>query len=219
MSEYVYYIYKITNLINSKYYIGVRKQNVNKTDNYMGSGVAINNAYKKYGKENFTKEIIQYFDTHDELYEKEKQLVTPDLVNDPLCYNIALGGRGNIGFKHTKEAKEKIRLSSIGRNTDKVYTKETILKMSESHIGLKASNETKKKMSNARLGHKCSAKTLINMSNARKGRTFSDEAKHKMSKAKLGTKQQTVTCPHCGKVGGIAPMYVWHFDKCKQKLN
>ena len=57
------YIYKITNKTNGKWYIGSHE---GYRKNYMGSGVALNNAYQKYGIENFTKEILFYSDNHRE---------------------------------------------------------------------------------------------------------------------------------------------------------
>ena len=51
-----YYIYEITNLINGKRYRGQHKT-TNLNDNYMGSGVAINAAYEKYGINNFHKNV------------------------------------------------------------------------------------------------------------------------------------------------------------------
>lgn len=53
------YIYLITNNINNKQYIGQHRTN-HINDGYMGSGVALHRAYKKYGLENFTKEILFY---------------------------------------------------------------------------------------------------------------------------------------------------------------
>ena len=51
-----HYFYKITNLINEHYYYGIHSTN-NLNDGYMGSGVRLNKAYKKYGIENFTKTV------------------------------------------------------------------------------------------------------------------------------------------------------------------
>ena len=67
-------IYKIINQVNGKYYIGRHSTN-NINDSYMGSGIGIKNAIKKYGIENFKKEIIAFANTSDELWELEKSIV------------------------------------------------------------------------------------------------------------------------------------------------
>jgi len=56
-----YYFYKITNLINQKFYFGVHSTS-NLNDGYMGSGIALKKAYEKYGVFNFKKEILYFFD-------------------------------------------------------------------------------------------------------------------------------------------------------------
>lgn len=56
-----YTIYKITNLINQKIYIG-KHQTKNLNDGYFGSGIFLRKAISKYGKENFVKEIMFIFD-------------------------------------------------------------------------------------------------------------------------------------------------------------
>lgn len=90
------YTYKITNTVNGKYYIGIHRGEVN--DQYMGSGVAIKNAIKKYGKCNFKKKILKIHASIEEAWLHEKELVTEEVVNDPLCYNMHKGGRG--GWDH-----------------------------------------------------------------------------------------------------------------------
>lgn len=67
----------------------------------MGSGVAISRAYKKYGKENFIKEIIAECDSESDMYSLEKNLVIP-YINDNQSYNIMEGGVG--GFTHINES-------------------------------------------------------------------------------------------------------------------
>lgn len=85
--------YKITNNINNHFYYGVHNtDNIN--DNYMGSGKRLWYAYKKYGIENFTKEILKYFDTAKEAFEYESEYITEELIKDPNCYNIEGGGKG-----------------------------------------------------------------------------------------------------------------------------
>jgi hypothetical protein len=61
-------IYKTTNLLNGKIYIG---QDTNNNPNYMGSGKIIRDAIKKYGKSSFTKEILEECETIEHLNERE----------------------------------------------------------------------------------------------------------------------------------------------------
>jgi hypothetical protein len=81
--ETPYYFYKTTNLINGRFYYGsgIRK-------NYMGSGVALRHAIKKYGPENFKHERLRYFKTRKDAYEFERRfLVIYDIKNIKKCYN------------------------------------------------------------------------------------------------------------------------------------
>lgn len=87
-----HYLYKITNLINGHFYYGVHNTD-NLEDGYMGSGVRLKQSYKKYGIENFKKEIVQFFDTIEEAFEKEHEIVNEELIMLPECYNIQIGGR------------------------------------------------------------------------------------------------------------------------------
>ncbi len=98
-----YLVYKITNIINNKYYIGVH-QTLDKHDGYMGSGLAINRAYKKYGIENFKKEILFECATPEEMFAIEKEIVKPQRL-DIQSYNLMEGGKG--GF---------IEINSTGKN-------------------------------------------------------------------------------------------------------
>lgn len=85
------YFYKITNLLNNHYYYGIHSTD-NLDDGYMGSGKRLHYAYKKYGIENFTKEILKYFDTRKDASNYEAEMVTEQLVKDDNCYNCIKGG-------------------------------------------------------------------------------------------------------------------------------
>ena len=151
-------IYKTTNLVNGKFYIG--KDAKNKTD-YLGSGIILKYAIEKYGEQNFTKQILQECKTQNELNDAEIYWIEfYNATDKKIGYNIALGGAGGdtysnnpnldtiklkfagennpfYGKTHTQESKDKIRDSRLGKkawNSGKklIYSKETLEKMSSS---------------------------------------------------------------------------------------
>jgi cyclophilin family peptidyl-prolyl cis-trans isomerase len=98
-----HYLYKTTNLINDKYYYGIHSTN-NIDDGYIGSGSYLRNAIHKYGKDNFKREIIKYFDSREELVQGEIDLITEELVKNKYCMNIKLGGdKGSLGMVNVKD--------------------------------------------------------------------------------------------------------------------
>ena len=111
----MYYIYRITNKVNNKTYIGQHKY-INKDDNYMGSGKLLKRAIKKYGIDNFEKEIIVHnIKTREEADKLEIYYIDYERKKGKSEYNITSGGEGFKG-KHTEEAKKKIGLASKGNN-------------------------------------------------------------------------------------------------------
>ena len=92
-----YFIYKTTNIINGKYYIGMHKTK-NLDDGYLGSGTYFCNALNKYGKENFKREILEYCNSDEEMRNAEARYITEDVVNDKNSYNLKLGGFGGWDY-------------------------------------------------------------------------------------------------------------------------
>lgn len=86
-----YIIYKITNLVNNKIYIG-QHVTYDVDDNYMGSGIYLKRAIEKYGLSNFKKEILFECNNQKELDEKEAELVNENFVKRKDTYNLNLGG-------------------------------------------------------------------------------------------------------------------------------
>jgi hypothetical protein len=85
-------IYKITNLINNKIYIG---KDITSNPDYFGSGLLIKRAIKKYGCENFIKEVIDTTDDYNELSKKEIYWISfYKSTNRKIGYNITPGGDG-----------------------------------------------------------------------------------------------------------------------------
>ena len=113
-----YLIYQTTNMLNDMKYIG--KHITNKLDDdYLGSGLRLNHAIRKYGRENFSKEILHFCSDIDELNQLERMIVKESLVNDPAYYNMMLGGQG--GPQTDEKVREKLKIGS--RNQWKNLTK------------------------------------------------------------------------------------------------
>lgn len=178
----IYYtIYKTTNKTNGKFYIGKHITD-NPNDFYLGSGVALIKAIKKYGKDNFNKEVLHIFENEDEMNLKEKEIVTESFCRDNKTYNIGLGGEGGSHFKgkkHTDEMKRALSEKMTGRK----LTDEQKIKVSEANKKRKLSEETKKKLSEKAKGRFMSQEAKDKISNSLKGRIFTPEQKSKISAA------------------------------------
>ena len=193
--EFYGYIYLTTNLVNNKKYIGQHKGKPN--DSYLGSGIHIKQAIKKYGKENFKKEVLEYANSQEELNELEIKIIAlHNAVEDKNYYNVAIGGYtpvvvgGMKGKKHTEETKQKLRELNMGENNP-MFGKYGEL---NPNYGSQHSEETKKKISETRIekgvakgennpmyGKKHSEESRRKMSDSLKGREMSEETRLKIS--------------------------------------
>ena len=141
----VYTIYKTTNVLNGKIYIG-KHQTENPNDAYLGSGKALKKAIRAYGVENFCKEVLFVFGTEEEMNCMEKEILTEEFISDSSNYNEAVGGEGGPHFKgkkHSEETKRRIR----EKNKMIILSDEAKRKISESNRRRKLSAETRKKLS------------------------------------------------------------------------
>ena len=179
-------IYKITNKLNGKVYIGQSididtrwRQHINAKDNF-----AIHNAIKKYGEENFKFEVLLECPA-DMLNVWERDMIALYDCMSPYGYNLTEGGEGCKCSEETR-----LKLSNIRKG--KHFSEETKHKISESMKGKKRqpfSAETKKKMSDVRTGIQLSEETRLKMSEAKKGKKrqpFSAEHKRKISESYKG---------------------------------
>lgn len=132
-----YLIYKITNRLNNKIYVGKHKTE-NKDDGYFGSGLLLERAVKKHGKENFVKEILFELATEDDMNQKEADIVDEEFVARLDTYNIRLGGEGGWDAVNSQKSKHRTtaRMGSVNRvlrwNNDTTFRQEYGEKLSSS---------------------------------------------------------------------------------------
>lgn len=109
----MYTVYKTINLKNDKHYIGVHKTD-NPNDGYLGSGRAIEEAVRKYGRDSFEKEIIFITESKEEAYKKETELTLD--FNTNKTYNMRLGGVGGFTKENAHKGYNKVKdvIHSVG---------------------------------------------------------------------------------------------------------
>lgn len=209
------FIYKTTNLINNKFYIGKHSTN-DLNDNYLGSGTALNRAIKKYGRKNFKREILE-FCIIGKIKEKEEFWIKK-LNAIEKGYNIVENSGGGYinketyemmskkfkGRKLSDEVKKKIGDSNRGKNNylfGKNLSQEVKDKISKSNKGKIRSIKLRKRISETlitkinigeikppMLGKKHSEFSKLKNRNSHLGKKLSEETKKKMSESRSGCK-------------------------------
>lgn len=171
--EIYYYLYKITNLINRKIYVGVHKT-TNINDDYMGSGKLLKAAIIKYGIENFNKEILDTFDNPIDMFDAEAKLVNEDFISMNETYNIKLGGEGGWDYINSNfSSDQKIIAAKASRISYRDKLKNAEYAKS---ISIKHRNSTKNAWKNGKYIN-------ANIGYGFEGKHHTDEAKCKISKA------------------------------------
>lgn len=184
-----HYTYKIINLVNNKIYIGKHSTN-DLDDGYMGSGISIKNAIKKYGIDNFSKEILNFYNSSEEALNAEKLLVTPEFVDNRNNYNMRSGGIGCAYM--SEEVRNKISETLKIYYKDHPQSEETRLKKSEkaknnqAFAGHKHSEESKQKIRLKSIGRYHSEESKQKMRLKALGHKLSEESKQKIRESKKG---------------------------------
>lgn len=167
-----YYLYKITNKINQKFYIGVHSTS-KLEDGYMGSGKNLKRAIKKYGKENFEKEILETFDNAKDMYDAERHLVNEEFIKRPDTYNLKLGGEGQWNHINDYPMTERQR-ESISLGVRKAYASGKLKGWPSNGI-----------VKNGFAGKTHSSEAKHKIAKANEARVSSDERKHRIEISKL----------------------------------
>ena len=181
----------------------------------------LKNAIKSYGWNNLVKKVI--------------------LIADRwycLMIETRLRPTNNIGWNHTfgggcppDATGNKHRLGMSPPNKGVPWSDEVKARISAKKMGsipwnkgIPTSEETKKKQSLAKIGkpsHRKGAvlsdETIAKIKANRPKVVLSEAGRQAIIKANTGRKHGTLTCPHCGKTGGLTAMPRWHFNNCKEK--
>ena len=213
-------IYKATNIVNGKIYIGQTIKSLKTRKNaHVSDALSVNDnnyfhsAIKKYGTKNFNWETIDRNDNREKLNLLEVFYIGYYDTFVGRGYNLNAGGNGNFGFSPSKETRKKLSLANSGKDNPmygKKHSDEAIKKMSiaatgkrsgknNPNYGKKHSKETRKKISEALMGKRVGEK------NHNFGKPLSDETKRKLSIALTGK---------CSPMRGKH-----HSDETKRKLS
>lgn len=142
-----HFLYKTTNTVTGKSYIGAHST-TELDDNYLGSGKQIKDSIKKYGKQVFIREILEYFGTRSEAFAREAEIVTDDFIKESNNYNMCPGGLGST--IKTDEFKQKVSAKLKGR----IFSEEHSKKKSLAQTGPKNHRYGKPNPNNPKLSGK-----------------------------------------------------------------
>ena len=179
------YVYKITNTVNQKSYIGISIREPEKDrikDHLSGNGNRIiARSVKKYGKNVFTYEILEANVFDEFLPDLEVAYIANYNTIAPHGYNLTSGGDNHK--KLSEETRKKISEARKG----KTFSVETRKKISEANKGKKHTAKTRQKMSETRKGQPCTDETRQKISQAKKGSTRTTEHLRKLSEKRKGS--------------------------------
>lgn len=202
------YIYKITNNITGKSYIGFTSKNPKERFKThcnaakSGSETHFHRAIRKYGEDVWSISILETSSDKNFLLEKREDYHIKSHTN---LYNMAPGGKGGdlsqfIDYKNLPKNKGGYKI-----------------------VGRRVSEEGRKKISEAAKKRKTKSsdyfteESIAKMRDANLGKPKSEEAKRKMSEA--AKNRQKFQCEHCGGYYWKTHLVRYHGDKCKMKKN
>ena len=187
-------IYKITNITNGKMIIGLSsdikrrwKHHENRLRKNKHSNPHLQNAWNKYGKQNFKFEIILLCSI-EELDNEETRLIKKyNTMNPKIGYNLKSGGKRPKCSEETKQRMRDVHKNRPEEEKKRLREEESKARMGKNNnfFGKHHSKESKQKISNSQKGKHPSEETRRKMSKAKMGRKHSEETKQKMRGRKL----------------------------------
>ena len=206
----IFIIYKTTNVVNGKFYIGKHIQYKESFDGYYGSGSLLTKAIKKYGKDNFVRETLFEFDNEEAAYQQEIKVISENLSN-PLCYNLRPGGTGR-SYNSTEQSSYLQHKSAIARwqDTDQYNT-------------MKIERQTRYTTSAGKAiidNIASSVKALWNDPDYIKKQTDSrSSTEYREVLSNKAKNRERFKCIHCSGMFQPSHLVRWHNDNCKLNLS
>jgi len=234
-----YFVYLTTNLVNNKKYVGEHCSN-DLNDSYLGSGIAVKKAIKKYGKRNFQREILEIFETKEEAFKAQEKYIQFYNTLSPFGYNFSptggLGVPGSLSADSLQKMKNAVSKANLGKpshrkgknisDTHRLNISKGI--MGEHNPNFGGISESHRK--NISLNHK----VMIGKENPMYGKKHSSESKYlnKISHLKENLPEQRrkqmsnsaknkprIICKYCQESFTTSMHTRWHGEKCKNKIN
>lgn len=168
-----HFIYKTTNLLSGKYYIGMHSTD-DLNDGYLGSGTLLRRSLNKYGKENHSIEILEFLNSREELVAREKDIVSLQEIAKKECMNLKVGGSGGFTLEQAKrgrQAADKVLEERYGKDFRKII-RESYMNSLTDEKREKISQKVKEGLQRVRFNHA-----------TRTGVRLSEETKQKIGKA------------------------------------
>jgi group I intron endonuclease len=209
------YIYKTTNLINGKLYVGKHSSNIEPSkDKYKGSGRILKQAFKKYEKKNFSFEILEFcIPCGYHIGQRERYWISILDTKHPNGYNLTEGGDGLFNYEFSEEHKAKIGIASKAAIKPQITcphcgitgNKHIIVRWHfdnckenpnydpSSRKQKERSEEHRLNLSNALKGHEVSQETRDKISKVKTGWVYGEEARKNMGDSHRGIKRQPLT--------------------------
>jgi len=201
-------IYKITNMVNGKAYIGQTTRPLKERikEHYSKDKSLLYKAVKKYGKSNFEVEIICKCSSLKELGSKEKFFINKLRTLVPNGYNVSEGGENTVHSEETLKKMSEKKRGKLHPLFGKKRSSKVKKLISESKKGTKISEETRLKISIAHKGTKKTSEHRLKISQSLKGKKKTREHSEKIAKS-LGTK---ILCNETGEIfSSIKEASVW----------
>jgi group I intron endonuclease len=224
----MHFVYITTNLLSGKQYVGSHSTCII-DDGYLGSGWALQNAIKKYGRRNFVRKELEFFDDSISAHKAERVYIEKFNTLRPEGYNISPTGGTGYNGNHSEETKK--YLSDLQKGTKLSQSAKD--KISALHKGVPKSEVTKQKMRDSYYPRTLSEEGRRNIGlKGVQSRVFTEEYRKKISDANKKVvhtekwnqkvreglaRQPVVICPHCGVSCKGGNQTRWHFDNCKMR--